>query len=171
MDLDGVASDLRALLGERFLVRTRYQKNVLMYQTNASEKFFSFLVLTFIGLIGAFNIIASLTMMMIEKRRDMSTLRAMGATPAVVRNIFFGEGLLIVVVGVVSGLLLGIGICVAQQRFGFVRLSDSVVESYPVQVMPTDLVIIAVAVFMAIGLVAAWVPLRMLSKRFLHATN
>lgn len=168
--MDATAKELSAHLGPSFTVKTRYQKNELMYRTNASEKVFTFVVLSFIGLIGAFNIIASLTMMMIEKRRDMSTLRAMGATPAVVRNIFFGEGLLIVVVGVVSGLLLGIGICVAQQQFGFVRLSDSVVESYPVQVMPTDLVIIAVAVF-TIGLVASWVPLRMLSKRFLHATN
>ncbi|MGV3637068.1 MAG: ABC transporter permease [Flavobacteriales bacterium] len=168
--MDATAKELSAQLGPSFTVKTRYQKNELMYRTNASEKVFTFVVLSFIGLIGAFNIIASLTMMMIEKRRDMSTLRAMGATPAVVRNIFFGEGLLIVVVGVVSGLLLGIGICVAQQQFGFVRLSDSVVEAYPVQVIPTDLVIIAVAVF-TIGLLASWMPLRMLSKRFLHATN
>lgn len=168
--MDRVAGILRAQLGPAFTVKTRYQKNALMYSTNASEKLFTFIVLSFIGLIGAFNIIASLTMMMIEKRRDMSTLAAMGATPSVVRGIFFSEGLLIVVVGVISGLLLGLGICFAQQRSGFVQLSDSVVEAYPVHVMGTDLVIIAIAVF-TIGLVASWIPLRMLSKRFLVNTN
>lgn len=165
--MDRVAAALRTQLGHGFIVKTRYQKNALMYQTNASEKLFTFVILSFIGLIGAFNIIASLTMMMIEKRRDMGTLTAMGATPSIVRGIFFGEGLLIVIVGIITGLLLGLSICFAQQRFGFVQLSDSVVEAYPVHVMGTDLVIIAIAVF-AIGLLASWIPLRALSKRFLQ---
>lgn len=164
--LDRTADRLRTALGPAFVVKTRYQKNELMYRTNASEKVFTFIVLSFIGLIGAFNIIASLTMMMIEKRRDMGTLTAMGATPGMLRNIFFSEGLLIVVVGVIAGLLFGLGICVAQQRFGLVQLSDSVVEAYPVHVMGTDLVLIAAAVF-AIGAAASWIPLRALSKRFI----
>lgn len=168
--MDRTADELRAQLGPAFIVKTRYQKNALMYQTNASEKIFTFVVLSFIGLIGAFNIIASLTMMMIEKRRDMGTLAAMGATPGMVRGIFFGEGLLIVVVGIAVGLLSGLAICLAQQYFGFVQLSDSVVEAYPVHVMGTDLVIIAIAVF-AIGLLASWVPLRALSKRFLQTAK
>ena len=165
--LDHTAEQLRTHLGSGFIVKTRYQKNELMYRTNASEKVFTFIVLSFIGLIGAFNIIASLTMMMIEKQRDMNTLRAMGATPGVVRGIFFGEGLLIVVVGIAAGLLFGLGICYAQQHWGFVRLSDSVVESYPVRVLGTDLALIAVAVS-AIGLLASWIPLRALSRRFLR---
>ncbi|HRF82387.1 MAG TPA: FtsX-like permease family protein, partial [Flavobacteriales bacterium] len=165
--LDHTAEQLRTQLGSAFIVKTRYQKNELMYRTNASEKVFTFIVLSFIGLIGAFNIIASLTMMMIEKQRDMNTLRAMGATPGVVRGIFFGEGLLIVVVGIAAGLLFGLAICYAQQHWGFVRLSDSVVESYPVRVLGTDLALIAVAVS-AIGLLASWIPLRALSRRFLR---
>ncbi|HNR53647.1 MAG TPA: FtsX-like permease family protein [Flavobacteriales bacterium] len=168
--MDRVADGLRAQLGPAFTVKTRHQKNALMYQTNASEKLFTFVVLSFIGLIGAFNIIASLTMMMIEKRRDMGTLAAMGATPAMIRRIFFHEGLLIVVVGVIIGLLLGLGICLAQEHFGFVQLSDSVVEAYPVNVLGTDLVLIALMV-LAIGLVAAWIPLRALSKRFLESAK
>lgn len=168
--MDRTADALRTQLGPAFMVKTRYQKNELMYRTNASEKVFTFIVLSFIGLIGAFNIIASLTMMMIEKRRDMSTLSAMGATPGMIRGIFFGEGLLIVVVGVLVGLLAGLGICLAQQRFGMVQLSESVVEAYPVHVMGTDLVIIAITVFV-IGLLASWVPLRALSKRFLQTGN
>ena len=167
--MDRIANDLRASLGPAFTVKTRYQKNALMYRTNASEKLFTFIVLSFLGLIGAFNIIASLTMMMIEKRRDMRTLMGMGATPSTVRNIFFGEGVMIVLMGTGIGLILGLGICWAQQQFGFVQLSGSVVEAYPVKVMPMDLALISAAV-LCIGLVASWVPLGTLSRRFLHAT-
>ncbi len=169
-DMDRTAETLRAQLGNSFTVKTRYQKNALMYKTNASEKLFTFIVLSFIGLIGAFNIIASLTMMMIEKRRDMRTLMGMGATPSTVRGIFFGEGVLIVVVGTVVGLAVGLGICWAQQHFGIVQLNGSVVEAYPVKVLSLDLVLIAAAV-LTIGLLASWVPLRTLSRRFLHATS
>ena len=169
-DLDAIAGDIRRLVGPGFTARTRYQKNELMYRTNASEKLFTFIMLSFIGLIGAFNIIASLTMMMIEKRRDMGTLMAMGAPPSTVRGIFFHEGLLIVLVGVIIGLVLGALICVAQQRFGFVQLSDSVVEAYPVRIMGLDLLLIATVVI-AIGLLASWIPLRSLSKRFLQSAK
>ena len=168
--MDAVARDLRAQLGEAFVVRTRYQKNALMYRTNASEKFFSFLVLSFIGLIGAFNIIASLTMMMIEKRKDMRTLMSMGATAGLVRRVFFHEGLLIVLVGVVAGLGVGLGICWAQVRFGLVPLVGSVVEYYPVKVLGSDLLLVFGTVT-AIGLLATWIPLRALSRRFLQATS
>lgn len=168
-DLDRSAATIRAMVGNNFLVRTRYQKNALMYQTNASEKFFTFIVLAFIGLIGAFNIIASLTMMMIEKRRDMRTLMSMGARPSTVRNVFLHEGLLIVLVGTLGGILLGLAICSAQIHFEFVELTGSVVDAYPVKVLASDLLLVFGTV-VAIGMLAAWVPLRSLSKRFLHAT-
>ncbi len=168
-DADRAAGMLRAGLGERFLVRTRHQKNALMYSTNASEKWFTFLVLAFIGLIGAFNIIASLTMMMIEKKADMRTLMAMGAEDRLVRRVFLLEGLLIVGVGAVIGLALGLGICWAQERFGLLGLSNSVVESYPVKVLPGDLLLVMGAVAV-IGLLTTALPLRALSRRFLQAT-
>lgn len=166
---EALARQVRALLGPHFTVRTRYEKNALMYRTNATEKWFTFGVLAFIGLIGAFNIIASLTLMMIEKRRDMRTLSGMGATPAFIRNVFFLEGLLIVIVGTLSGLLLGLLICGLQQWTGFVSLQDSVVESYPVKVLWTDIALIFVAVTL-IGTVAARMPLRGLSRRYLANT-
>jgi len=169
-DLDALQRDLSAALGPGFRVQTRYQKNALMYRTNESEKWFTFVVLLFIGLIGAFNIIATLTMMMIEKKRDMRTLMSMGASPALVRRVFFHEGLLLVTVGVAAGLAVGLCICLLQQHFGLVSLSDSVVESYPVKVFASDLLMVTVGVF-GIGLLATWVPLRALSKRFLQATS
>ena len=169
-DADAVADALRNELGQEYLVRTRRQKNVLMYQTNASEKFFSFLVLAFIGLIGAFNIIASLTMMMIEKRKDMGTLHSLGADTPLIRRVFLYEGLLIVLIGELLGITIGLGVCWVQERFGLVPLDASVVDHYPVKVLWSDLVLVFATVG-AIGLLATWVPLRALSKRFLHTTS
>ena len=165
-DPERLQRKIEAIAGPRFTVRTRHQKNALMYSTNATEKWFTFIVLAFIGLIGAFNIIASLTLMMIEKRQDMRTLSGMGVTEGFIRRVFFLEGLLIVLVGTVSGLVVGLGLCGLQEWTGMVSLQDSVVESYPVLVMWTDLILIFFAV-MAIGTLAAWVPLRSLSRRYL----
>jgi ABC-type lipoprotein release transport system permease subunit len=165
-DLDKLADAVRKIAGPHYTVKTRYQKNALMYRTNETEKWFTFLVLAFIGLIGAFNIIASLTLMMIEKRQDMRTLSGMGVTESFIRRVFFTEGLLIVVTGTIAGLLVGLGLCGLQQWTGIVSLQDSVVESYPVEVMWSDLLMIFVAM-MTIGSLAAWVPLRSLSRRYL----
>jgi len=169
-DPERLQRKIEAIAGPRFTVRTRHQKNALMYSTNATEKWFTFIVLAFIGLIGAFNIIASLTLMMIEKRQDMRTLSGMGVTEGFIRRVFFLEGLLIVLVGTVSGLVVGLGLCGLQEWTGMVSLQDSVVESYPVLVMWTDLILIFFAV-MAIGTLAAWVPLRSLSRRYLAASQ
>jgi ABC-type lipoprotein release transport system permease subunit len=168
-DLEKLATALSNRLGPTFTVRTRYQKNALMYRTNATEKKVTFLLLTFIGLIGAFNIIASLTMMMIEKKADMRTLMGMGATDTLVRRIFLYEGLLIVATGVIAGLVIGGAICWAQMRFGLVPMEGTMVDAFPVKVLWTDLVIVVITVF-TIGLVSTRVPLRSLSRRFLHAT-
>jgi len=170
MELDRLATALQERLGPGLLVRTRYQKNALMYRTNATEKRITYLLLTFIGLIGAFNIIASLTMMMIEKKQDMRTLMGMGAGGQLVRRIFLYEGLLIVVVGIVAGLVVGGGICWAQQRFGLVPMEGTMVEAFPVKVLWTDLLLV-VATVLGIGLLATRVPLRALSRRFLHAAS
>lgn len=168
-DPDRTARHIRTMLGDDLVVRTRHQKNALMYRTNASEKLFTFLILAFIGLIAAFNIIASLTMMMIEKRRDMRTLMSMGATPGTVRSVFLYEGLLIVLLGTLAGIGLGLAVCLAQIRFGFVELAGTVVDTYPVKVLWSDLVSVFITV-MAIGVLAVWIPLRSLSTRFLYAT-
>ncbi|MEO8588571.1 MAG: FtsX-like permease family protein [Flavobacteriales bacterium] len=168
-DMEQVAEELQGKLGGKFLVRSRHQKNALMFQTNATEKFVAFLVLVFIGLIGAFNIIASLTMMMIEKQTDMKTILSMGATPITVRRVFLNEGLLITFTGVVIGLAVGVGICWAQERFELIPLSGSLLNAYPVKVQLPDLGVIFATV-LGIGLLASWVPLRTLSRRFLQAT-
>lgn len=163
-DIELLADRIGALVGPRFKVLSCYRKNELMYRTNAIEKRFTFGVLAFIALIGAFNIIASLTLMMIEKQRDMRTLAGMGATASFVRRVFFAEGMLIVGVGTVAGLLLGLFVCGIQLWTGVVRLEGSVVKSYPVQVMVSDLALIFLAV-MAIGILATATSLMGLWRR------
>src|SRR5690606_40668578 len=113
--------------------------------------------------------IASLTMMMIEKKRDMRTLMAMGATPRTVRRVFLHEGLLIVLAGTLAGLAAGLAVCWAQGRFGLVELAGAVVDSYPVKVLAGDILLIFLTM-LGIGLLATWVPLRSLGRRFLYAT-
>lgn len=165
-EMEKFAESAREKLGEAYIVKTRYQKNSLMYQTNKSEKWFTFLVLMFIALIGAFNIIASLTMMMIEKRKDMHMLTSMGATAGSIRSIFFFEGLLIALIGTIIGISLGLIICFLQQQFGLVTMSGSIVDAYPVHVLWQDLVLVFLGITL-IGIVASWIPLRSLSRRYL----
>ena len=165
--IEELAERVRDAVPTGFSVKTRYQKNALMYRTNATEKWFTFAVLAFIVLIGAFNIIASLTLMMIEKQQDMRTLTGMGATTDFVRRVFFTEGMLIVGVGTVAGLLLGLLICGIQIRTGVVSLANSVVDSYPVKVMPGDIVLIFFSV-LVIGTLATTVSLRGLGQRYLQ---
>ena len=168
--LEDLASDVGAIAGPRFNVKSRYEKNAIMYRTNATEKWFTFAVLAFIGLIGAFNIIASLTLMMIEKQRDMRTMTGMGATYTFVRRVFFAEGMLIVAVGTFAGLVLGLLVCGLQQWTGLVGLENSVVESYPVKVMGSDIVMIFCAV-LVIGMLATTVSLRGLGQRYVQGTR
>ena len=164
--IEDLSREVAAIAGPRFTTLSRYAKNSLMYRTNATEKWFTFAVLAFIVLIGAFNIIASLTLMMIEKQQDMRTLTGMGATTAFVRRVFFAEGLLIVAVGSITGLMLGLLVCAIQIRTGIVGLANSVVESYPVRIVPADIALIFLTVLL-IGMLATAVSLRGLGQRYL----
>ena len=164
--IEDLSREVAAIAGPRFTTLSRYAKNSLMYRTNATEKWFTFAVLAFIVLIGAFNIIASLTLMMIEKQQDMRTLTGMGANTAFVRRVFFAEGLLIVAVGSVTGLVLGLLVCAIQIRTGIVGLANSVVESYPVRIVPADIALIFLTVLL-IGMLATAVSLRGLGQRYL----
>ena len=164
--IEELAVQVARIAGPRFTTLSRYAKNSLMYRTNATEKWFTFAVLAFIVMIGAFNIIASLALMMIEKQQDMRTLTGMGATAVFVRRIFFAEGLLIVAVGSITGLVLGLFVCAIQIRTGIVGLANSVVESYPVRIVPADIALIFLTVLF-IGMLATAISLRGLGQRYL----
>ena len=150
-----------------FKVLTRQDKNAFVHQTNQSEKWATFLILTFILVIAAFNVLASLTMLIIEKRADIDLLRSIGMTKSKIRKIFTFQGVAINAIGAFIGLLIGLGLCLLQIQFGLIELPDSVVPSYPISIKLEDILLVIVTV-MAIGSVFSLLMVRYLVRRFTH---
>ncbi|MBQ5482186.1 MAG: ABC transporter permease, partial [Bacteroidales bacterium] len=140
-------AELEEKLGDGFVVRDRQQQNTMLYKLLKYEKIAIYLILLFIMLIISFNIYGSLSMLIIEKRDDIATLRAMGADDALVGQIFTREGWLISLLGIFSGVAIGLLICWAQQRFGLVKMPGNfVVDAYPVVVQAADILLIIAGV-------------------------
>ena len=132
------------------------------------EKFIAYIFLTFILAVACFNIIGSLSMLIIDKRDDVVTLRNMGATDKQIVRIFLFEGRMISAIGAIAGILLGLLLCWLQQTYGLVALGQSsgsfIVDAYPVSVHPEDIILIFVTV-LAVGFVSVWYPVRYFAKR------
>ncbi len=152
-------------LGAGFDVRTRFEKNKLIYKTNRTEKWITFLILTFILIIATFNIMASLTMLILEKEKDIQILRSMGATSNTIRKIFFNEGMLINIFGGGAGLMTGMILCFLQQQFGLVELQGTIVDHYPVKMEFSDFLSVFLIVLM-IGTAASWLPVHYLTRKY-----
>ena len=164
-DLEGVQHELVQLLPPGLKVQSRFEKNALIYKTNASEKWATFLILLFILLIACFNIIAALTMLIIEKKRDIFTLMSMGATIHEVRRIFILEGIFINLIGAIGGTILGVTLCLAQQRFGLIAMQGAMVDHYPVSVQWQDVLGIWLVVT-TMGAMFSFFLVRLLMNRF-----
>ncbi len=165
-DPDEVVQQVQKILGIKYLVQNRYSQNELLFNTLKSEKVWTFMILLFILLIATFNTIGSLTLLIIEKKKDIGVLWSMGADTKILRRIFFTEGLLISVTGTLIGSLLGLGLCFLQQRFGFIQLTPGfVIEAYPIRVALKDILLIIASVT-AIGLLAAWYPVQVYTKKY-----
>jgi lipoprotein-releasing system permease protein len=136
-----------------------------------SERLAIFIILAFILLIASFNIIGSLTMLIIEKKRDIGILRSLGAGNKLIKRIFLLEGWMISLLGAATGLIMGVFICWLQQEFGLVKLQGDtlIIDSYPVVVKVNDLLMV-MATVMLIGYWAAWYPVRYLSRKYLSHT-
>lgn len=163
-DVEKLQKQISALAGSKFVVKNRYQQHELIYKIMKSEKWAVFLILTFILIIATFNVISSLTMLVIEKKKDISILHSIGADSGLLRRIFLTEGLLITGLGTLIGLALGFIICFLQERFGIIRLGNGgsfVIDAYPVHMQALDFVYVIATVFF-IGLIAAWYPSRRL---------
>ncbi|NLA23769.1 MAG: ABC transporter permease [Bacteroidales bacterium] len=159
--------NLQEKLGDDFIVADRNDQHKFLYQVMRSEKWVIFLILIFILIIASFNVIASLTMLIIDKKRDINTLRSMGANSSQIRKIFLIEGMLISLLGAIIGLVLGGVICFIQQKYGLVKLGDSgdfIINAYPVLINYFDFGIVFVSV-LVIGFFAAWYPVRYITKR------
>lgn len=160
-----VKEQLESILPDSLKVQTRYDKNALIYKTNASEKWATFLILLFILLIACFNIIASLTMLIIEKKRDIFTMSSMGATSRVIERIFIYEGILINAIGAILGTLMGLTLCFGQQHFGWIRMEGAMVDSYPIKMNWLDVTGIFVTVII-VGSLFSTTLVRLLMRRF-----
>ena len=143
-----VARRVAAAAGDRFRVRTREQKNATFYGIMRAEKWGIFLISLLVLLVASFSIVGTLAMLIIEKRDDMRTLAAIGADRGFIRSIFVGEGSLVCFAGAAAGLLLGVGACVVQQRFGLITIPAEtfLVTDYPVELRAADVAVVAAAV-------------------------
>jgi lipoprotein-releasing system permease protein len=164
-DIGKIQNDLKTVLGEKFAVLNRDEQNSGILRAIRFEKFFVYLTLSFIIAISSFNIFFSLTMLAIEKRKDISVLFAMGASEGFVKRIFFSEGALVAFAGASTGLVLGLSICIAQQLTGFVSMGmeTAVVNAYPVRIHWQDLVAVVVTL-VSITLLASFFPAQRAAK-------
>lgn len=166
-DTQETLSRLEALIGPDFGVKDRFHQHEQIYRIMKSEKWAVFMILTFILIIATFNIIGTLSMLVIEKKKDIAILHSMGANQQMLRSIFLTEGLFINLIGCIIGIATGFLICLGQQHFGWITLSGSgsfVIDAYPVKMEVLDFVYVFATVF-TIGFVAAWYPAhRMVSK-------
>lgn len=166
-ELESVQEQVQTLAGPEFEVKNRLQQQELLYKTMKSEKWAVFLILTFILIIATFNVIGSITMLILDKRKDISTLGSLGANSRMIRKVFFIEGALITFLGAFLGLLLGGIICWLQQTYGFIRLNGGesfIMPAYPVLMKAFDFLLVFITV-MSTGILATWLPVAGLKKK------
>ncbi len=172
---DGVSisrakADIEKVLGTKYKVLDRYEQQEDTFKIMKVEKLISYVFLTFILLIACFNIIGSLSMLIIDKKQDVITLRNLGASDSMIRGIFLFEGRMISVIGAVIGITLGVGLCLVQQYYKVVKFGSDegtyIIDTYPVSVHATDIVLVLVTVIV-IGFLAVWYPVRQMSRKYL----
>lgn len=169
-DVEAVKRELQAAVGDRFAVKDRMEQQEEIFGIMNIEKLMAYFFLTFILLVASFNIIGSLSMLIIDKRADVATLRHLGADDRLIVRIFLLEGRLISLLGAVIGVVLGLLLCYLQQTFGLLRLGGEagnfIIDAYPVSVHLADIAVVFLTVI-AIGFCSVWYPVRHLSKRLL----
>ena len=170
-NFDRVKDQMATIAGEKYQVLDRYEQQDDTFRIMKVEKLIAYIFLTFILMIACFNIIGSLSMLIIDKRNDVTTLRNLGANESQISRIFLFEGRMISAIGAVLGILIGLLLCWLQQQFGIVRLGSSegnfVVDAYPVSVHPWDIVLIFLTVI-TVGFLSVWYPVRYFARRLLR---
>jgi lipoprotein-releasing system permease protein len=159
-------AEAKKILKENYEIKNRYQQHELLYKIMRSEKWAVFLILSFILIIATFNVIGSLTILIVEKKKDIQILKSLGASAKQIQKIFLTEGLLITAIGAFIGLLLGYTVCIVQDVYGFIKLNGSgtfVIDAYPVKIVATDFLYVTLTVFI-IGFIASWIPAKQLIK-------
>jgi lipoprotein-releasing system permease protein len=169
-NFERVKSEIKKIAGDKFYVKDRFEQQDDTFKIMKIEKLMAYIFLTFILMIACFNIIGSLSMLIIDKKDDVVTLRNLGASDKQIVRIFLFEGRLISAIGAIIGILLGLILCWGQQTYGWVKLGSSsssfVVNAYPVSVHPEDVILIFITV-LVVGFLAVWYPVRYFAKRLL----
>lgn len=170
-NFERVKAKVQEMAGTRFVVRDRYEQQEDTFRIMKVEKLMAYIFLTFILVIACFNIIGSLSMLMIDKRNDVVTLRNLGASDRQIIRIFLFEGRMISAIGAVIGIAIGLLLCLLQQQFGLIGLGSTegsfVVDAYPVSVHPWDIVVVFFTV-LAVGFISVWYPVHYFAKRLLN---
>ena len=168
VDIDNAKEEIQAMLGDKYKVLDRYEQQADTFNIMRIEKLFAYVFLTFILMVACFNIIGSLSMLIIDKKNDVITLRNLGATDGQIRRIFLFEGRMISAAGAVIGIVLGLILCWLQQTYGLVQLGDQagnfVVNAYPISVHPEDIILIFLTVIL-VGWLSVWYPVRYMSRK------
>ncbi len=156
--VEAIKKQLQQLFGTDYRVESRYEQNKTMYMAMHTEKWAIYAILVLVLFIAEFNMVGALAMLVIEKRKDIAILKAMGAQPAAIRSIFMLEGTLWSFVGGLGGILLGIAICLVQIQFKLVPMQgDFLASSFPVEIQTADLLLV-MATILVVGVLAAWYP-------------
>jgi len=171
VDEDDVLDELQTLLGDGFVVKNREQQHAFLFKITQSEKLITFLIVSLILVIASFSIVGSLTMLIIDKKRDIHILRSMGANKSLLKRIFITEGWLISIMGAFIGITIGLALSYIQQYFGIISLGNAsggfLVDSYPVKVELMDSVYV-LAMVLGVGFLAAYYPVSFVSKKYLE---
>lgn len=170
-DLSTAKREIKAAAGEKFRVLDRFEQQADTFRIMQIEKILAYVFLTFILIVACFNIISSLSMLIIDKKNDINTLHNLGANDRQIQSIFLYEGRIISAVGALIGIGLGLALCGLQQAFGFVKMGESsgtfIVNAYPVSVHYWDVLVVFITVIL-IGWAASWIPARRLRKQILN---
>lgn len=169
-DFDGVKAEMNKIGEGKFRVLDRYEQQEDTFKIMKIEKLIAYIFLTFILVVACFNLIGSISMLIIDKRNDVVTLRNLGANDSQIVRIFLFEGRMISTLGALAGIAVGLLLCWIQQQWGLVGLGRSsgsfIIDSYPVSVHPEDVIVIFITV-LAVGYAAVWYPVRYFSRRLL----
>ncbi len=168
IDIIDKQEKLKELLGDSFEIKTAYQQNELIYKSSKSEKWMVIVLLGFIFFLGTFTMVASTTMLILEKRQNIFTLFAIGAAGIQLRKVFFYVGLLINGIGILLGLVIGIAVVYSQMKFGWLKMDGGMVENFPVVIKLTDLFLI-LSITVIIGTITAYLPSKILIQKVIKS--
>lgn len=165
-DLKDVKNDLEDKIGSMFTIKDRFEQNADLYKTLNYERWFIFMILILVLIIAIFNIIGSLTMLVIEKQKDIAILTSLGAGKRLIQGIFFFEGMMISFIGCIAGMVIGLIFCLLQEQFGFIKFGDnmSAIDAYPVALKAFDFVLVFITVG-GISAIASGISARLSIKR------